>query len=161
LRNDLHRAEGDVGGASARLCRLLNLDPSTQLRTPGGSIEPLRFVPEDADIEALVAQALQARPELFARSAAIAEAQTRTRQARVRRWLPTVSVGYSDGGFGGNATSADFGSLRTRTEFDVTAVWSVQNLGFGNRARVRTADANVGQTVAVYDLAVNQIRREV
>lgn len=161
LRNDLHRAEEEVAVASARLCRLLNLDPSTQLRTPGGSIQPIRLVPEDTDPEALVAEALRARPELFARSAAISEAQTRTRQERVRPFLPLVSVGYSAGGFGGNVTGAGFGSLRDRSEFDVTAVWTVQNFGFGNRARVRVADATVGQTIAGYDLAVNQIRREV
>ncbi|MBN9121260.1 MAG: TolC family protein, partial [Planctomycetes bacterium] len=161
LRNDLRRAEEEVGVASARLCRLLNLDPSTRLRTPGGGVRPLRLVPEDADVEALIAQALGARPELLARSAAVAEAQTRTRQERVRPFLPLVSVGYSAGGFGGSVTSSDFGSLGGRSEFDVTAVWTVQNLGLGNRARVRAADANVGAAIAAYDLAANQVRREV
>jgi outer membrane protein TolC len=43
----------------------------------------------------------------------------------------------------------------------VIAVWNVQNLGLGNRARVRAADAAVGQAVAGYDAALNQVRREV
>src|SRR5262249_9453750 len=46
------------------------------------------------------------------------------------------------------------------SDFDVLAVWNVQNLGLGNRALVRRADAGVGQAVAGYDLAVNQVRRE-
>ena len=70
-------------------------------------------------------------------------------------------TGYSYGGFGGNKTEADFGPLRGRSEFDATAVWAVQNLGFGNRARVRAADAGVGAAVAEYDLTTNRIRREV
>jgi outer membrane protein TolC len=161
LRNDLRSAEAEVTVASTRLSQLLNLDTSVQLRTPGGSVHPIRLVSEDADAEALTEEALRARPEVFARSAAISEAQTRVRQEKARPWLPTVSVGYSTGGFGGNVTSADFGNLRGRSEFDATAVWTVQNLGFGNRARVRAADANVGSAIAAYDLVINQIRREV
>lgn len=161
LQRDLRRAEEEVAVASARLCQLLSLDPSVRLRTPGGGVEPIRLVAEDADLEGLIAGALAARPEVAARAAAVAEAQTRGRQERVRPWLPTVSVGYSYGGFGGNRTDAGFGELRGRSEFDATAVWTVQNLGFGNRARVRTADAGVGMAVAGYDIATNQVRREV
>ncbi len=79
----------------------------------------------------------------------------------MRPWLPTVSVGYSAGGFGGSAQPADLGPLRERSTFDAVAVWNVQGLGFGNRARVRRADATVGASVAGYQAAVNQIRREV
>jgi outer membrane protein TolC len=163
LHRDLFRAEEDVKVASARLCRLLNLDPSVRLRTPGGSVQPLRLIPESAEPEPLIADALRARPEVFARAAAIAEAQTRVRQEQVRPFLPTVSVGYSYGGMGGGSDQAasDFSPLRGRSDFDVVAVWNVQNLGFGNRARVRGADAALGATIAGYDLAVNQIRREV
>ena len=163
LRRDLRRAEEDVAVASARLCRLLNLDPSVRLRTPGGSVQPLRLIPESAEPEQLIADALRSRPEVFARAAAISEAQTRVRQERVRPFLPTVSVGYSYGGLGGgsNQTASDFSPLRGRSDFDVLAVWTVQNLGFGNRARVRAADASLGTTIAGYDLVTNQIRREV
>jgi len=97
------------------------------------------------------------------RSAEIAVAQTRVRQERVRPWLPIVSVGYSGGLFGGgsNLAATEFGPLKGRSDFDAFAVWNMQNLGFGNRAQVRRADAEVGQAVAGFDLAVNQIRREV
>lgn len=161
LLRELRRAEEETGVASARLCRLLNLDPSVRLRTPGGAVQPVRLVPEDADIEGLIATAVQARPEVAARSATVAEAQARVRQERVRPWVPTLSVGYSAGGFGGGLTDTGFGSLRGRSEFDAVAVWNVQNLGFGNRARVRAADAQMGAAVADYDLALNAIRREV
>lgn len=48
-----------------------------------------------------------------------------------------------------------------RSEFDVLAVWSFQNLGVGNQARVRAANSGVGTAIAGYDLIANQIRREV
>ena len=165
VRRDLRRAEEDVAVASARVCGLLSLDPSVRLRTPGGSVEPLRLVPEDGDPEPLVAAAVRARPEIFARSAEVLEATTRVRQEQVRPWVPTVSVGYSGGAFGaggsGRAQSADIGTLQGRSDFDVYAVWTAQNLGLGNRARVRTADAGVGRAAAGYDDAVNRVRREV
>ncbi len=163
LGSDILRAQEEIAVANARLCRLLNLDPSVRLRTPGGSVQPIRLISEDADAEGLISEALRARPELFARSAAISQAQTRVKQERVRPWLPTVSVGYSYGGFGGGSNLADseFGPLASRSEFDVVALWTFQNLGVGNQARVRTATVNVGTAIVSYDLTTNQIRREV
>ncbi|WP_439629557.1 TolC family protein [Gemmata sp.] len=163
VRREVARAEEDVAVASAQLCGLLNLDPATRLRTPGGAVQPFRLVPEDSDAEVLIATALRSRPEVFARSAEIAEAQVRGRQESVRPWLPTVSVGYSYGQFSGGSTfvGSDYKGLSGRNDFDVLAVWTVQNLGFGNRARVHTADARVGAAIEGYDLATNTIRREV
>ena len=163
LRRQVREAEEDVAVASARLCRLLSLDPSNQLRTPVGSVQPFRLIAEDTDTEPLVAEAVRSRPELRARAAEIQETHTRVRQERVRPYLPFISVGYSGGGFGGGSNLADsnFGSLKGRSNFDVVAVWSIENLGFGNRARVRRANSEVGQAVADYNLVVNQIRREV
>lgn len=163
LRRQVREAEEDVAVAAARLCRLLNLDPSTRLRTLVGAVQPCRLVPEDTDTEPLVAEAVRSRPEVFARAAEIQEAQTRVRQERVRPWAPLVSVGFSGGAFGGgsNLATSDFGPLNGRSNFDVAAVWNIENLGFGNRARVRRAGAEVGQAIAGYDLIVNRIRREV
>jgi outer membrane protein TolC len=163
LRREEFQAGEEVAVASARLCRLLGLDPSVRLRTPGETVDAFRLIPEDADPEALVETAVRARPEVFARSAAVAEAQVRTRQERVRPWLPLVSAGYSGGAFGGGGSlvANQFSPLKGRSDFDVVAVWTVQNLGFGNRARVRQTDAGYGEALAEYGAAVNQIRRQV
>ena len=156
--------EGEVAIASARLCRFLDVDPSNRLRTPdAASLEPFRLSPEDTDAELLIAQAVQARPELATQSANIREAQLRVRQEKVRPFLPNVAVGVSTGAFGGgsNLVTPGFSGLAGRTDVDAMAVWHVQNLGFGNRARVREASATVGQAVAEYDVIKNRIRREV
>src|SRR5581483_4348722 len=135
LLRERERAEEEVAVASARLCRLLTLDPSVRLRTPAAPVGPVRLIPEDAELESLVAGALRARPEVLARSAVIREWQVRVRQERVRPWVPIVSVGYSYGGFGGgsNLAPSDFAPPSGRSDFDALAVWNVQNLGFGNR----------------------------
>jgi outer membrane protein TolC len=163
LLRQIREAEEERAVASARLCRLLSLDPSVRLRSPGGAVESLRLIPEDSDLERLVAEAVRSRPEVGARSAAIQEAQVRVRQERVRPLVPILSVGVSSGIFGGGSDQAtsEFGPLKGRTDFDVLAVWNVQNLGLGNVAQVRRADAVVGQAIAEFDQAVNRIRREV
>ncbi|HEX4606677.1 MAG TPA: TolC family protein [Urbifossiella sp.] len=163
IRRQLRQAEGAVAAAAARLARLLNLDPSVRLRSPGGTVDQIRLLPEDTDLEELLATAARSRPELVAWAAAIQEARTRVRQEQMRPLAPTVSAGFSAGLFGGGGTLApsNFGPLNGRSDFDLVAVWNVQNLGLGNRARVRAADAGVGLAVAGYDAALNQVRREV
>ncbi|WP_171471428.1 TolC family protein [Frigoriglobus tundricola] len=163
VRREERAVEGDVAVASAHLCRLLSLDPSVRLRSPGGAVVPFRLIPEDADTEELVAGALRARPEVFARTAEVTEAQYRVRQEKVRPLLPLVSVGYSGGlfGGGGSQTTSSFGPLKQRSDFDTFAVWNFQGLGFGNRSQVRRADAVMSESIARFDVTVNQIRREV
>lgn len=163
LRRQVREVEESAAVASARLCRLLNLDPSCRLKPPAGTIHPLRLLDEESELAPLVAQAVHSRPEVFARSADLAEARTRVSQERLRPLLPLVSVGYSGGAFGGgsNVATSDFSKFDARSDFDVAAVWTFENLGFGNRARVMRANAGVGQSLAGYDFAVNQIRREV
>jgi outer membrane protein TolC len=77
--------------------------------------------------------------------------------------VPLLSVGYSGGLFGGGGSLVNDKTtpLKGRSDFDVYAVWTMQNLGFGNRAHVRLADAVVGEAVAAYDATINQVRREV
>jgi outer membrane protein TolC len=163
IREEAHRAEEEVAVASAELSRLLALDPSTRLRTPGGPVLPIPIVPEGSDLESLVAEGLRNRPELYARSAEVQAARYRVRQEQTRPLLPLLSVGFSAGGMGGgsNLVPYTFGHFGGRTDFDVMAVWTGQNLGFGNLARVRQTEAQLRQAVADYDLAVNRVRREV
>ena len=163
LAKETQVAEEELAVAAARLGRLLNLDPAVRLRTPAGAVPSIRLVPAEVEVQSLVETALQNRPEVYARSAGIGLAQVRRRQEAVRPFLPVVSVGFSGGAFGGgsNRTPSDFGPLTGRTDFDVLAVWNVESLGFGNRARVRRANSEVAQAVAAFDLATAAVGREV
>jgi outer membrane protein TolC len=162
LRADTTQAEEAVAVASARLDRLLNLDPAMRLQTPDGPLETFRLSAEDAETESLIATAMRARPEVFARSAELLEARIRIDQERTRPWIPTLSAGYSYGLFGGNnVVTSDFGPLKGRSDFDVYAVWTFQNLGLGNRAQANRSEAVAGQAVARLDAVVNRIRQEV
>ena len=177
LRRQAQEAEGDVATASANLAGLLSLDPSVFLRTPGGAIQPVKLIDESEKLETLVQRALLNRPEMRARLQEIAEARTRVRQERIRPFLPTLSVGFSAGTFGGgsNLTAAgivqpggggvkvtsSFGQFDGRTDFDVFAVWTLRNAGIGNRANTLQAEAVVGQAVAELERTRNEVRRQV
>jgi outer membrane protein TolC len=156
------RLQGDLLAAAADLARLLDLDPSSPLR-PTDLVPPLlEWIDPAMPLEAMMPVAEQQRPELSARSAEIAFGQTRVRQERLRPWLPTLSVGYSAGAFGGGSASGDIGFSRLsgREDFDAYAVWTFRNLGLGNRAEVNRARAQTRMAEADYARTLQIIRRQ-
>ena len=163
LHRQIQETEGERAVISARLASLLNLDPSQSLIPPGGLIQPLRFFVNDLDLENFVNHAYAVRPEVVARTAEVAEANTRLRQEKLRPWLPTLSVGFSAGSFGGgsNQTSSSLGNFGGRTDFDVIAAWTLRNSGVGNHALQNQTLARVGQAIARLEQTRNQIRAEV
>jgi outer membrane protein TolC len=162
LHSREERAQEAVAVASAELARTLHLDPSIRLTTAGSSLEPVQLVDPSYPVEELVQMALNARPESAARAADISAAEYRFKQECARPWLPTVSVGYSAGGFGGDGSIADLPFHASgRTDFDVYAVWTFQNLGVGNAAIQKERRAERDNAVAQRGLVLNQIGREV
>jgi outer membrane protein TolC len=163
LRAQEQNAEEEIAVASAELARLLNLDPSVRLRVADQVLPLVQFVDPTASLPQLLEIARNNRPEIRARSADVAFAETRLRQERVRPFVPLLSVGYSAGGFGGgsNQVSPRFGKFDTRSDFDVFAYWSLRNLGFGNLAIQRERRGEVGEAEAERARVLNQVNREV
>jgi outer membrane protein TolC len=158
-------AQEIVAVASAELSRTLDLDPSVRLRTAAGMIEVVELVDPSYQVEELVPMALRARPEAAAAAADIAAAGYRLEQEYARPWLPVISVGFSAAGFGGGGNQAGDGSLFQhtggRTDFDVFAVWTLQNLGVGNAALQKERRSARDENVARQGLLLNRIGREV
>ena len=159
----IRRAEEAVAVNSARLSRRLHLDPSVRLAAPEGPIEPLTLVDLTAGREGLIRTALARRPELGARGAAVALAETRLRQEYARPFLPMVWFGYSGGVLGGgsNLVPPLVGNFHGRTDMDVRVYWTLQNFGLGNLATQKRRRAQVGIAAAERARIVNQVRREV
>jgi outer membrane protein TolC len=158
LAAQAQQAEEDAAVASARLAELLATDPATRLHA-AAELPFIQLVDDSVDLESLVATAVANHPEVGARDAEIAAGVTRVRQQRLRPLVPLVVVDFSAGGFGGDNTAV--GPLGGRTDFDVMAVWRLQNLGLGNRAHNNRARAELGEAVAVRQRVVDQVRREV
>ena len=129
----------EVAVAAADLARLLNLDPSTRLQIAKDPILVVQLIDSHQPLAELLEVARSRRPEMQAVAAEIAAAAARVTQEKTRPFLPTLSVGYSEGGFGGgsNLTSPAFNNLHPRGDFDAMAWWTFQNLGFGNAALVK------------------------
>jgi outer membrane protein TolC len=169
------QATADIGTASARLCRVLHLDPLLRLHPVDEHVLPKSIVPEPVTLPELLAIALLNRPELRERRAAICQALFRLDQAHWLPFSPTIFIGFSAGTFGGGSSLVDqpvgsspnafgdprFGLFDPRQDFDAAANWTLLNLGVGNRAlidaaRSRLRSANLDEVVVL-----DRIRAEV
>ena len=150
-----------VAVAGAELAGLLSLHQGVRLRAAEPA-PPLLHLVAPAPLPELIAVALRERPEVHAAAAAVAAAQTQQRQEKCRPYLPVLSVGYSNGTFGGGIDRGPrFADFDSRGDFDAAAYWSLDNLGAGNRALQRQRRAVLEQAAAQRSAVVNQVQREV
>jgi outer membrane protein TolC len=161
--NDVQAAEGAILIASARLCNVLNLDPSIRLHPTDAWVVPHPIVPDPTRVSELIALALLQRPELKERRAAIREALLALDGAKLLPFSPTILIGYSSGGFGGgsNLVRPVFGGFGGRSDFDVVSYWTLQNLGVGNAALINIGKARAGLTRYQEIATLDQVRSEV
>jgi outer membrane protein TolC len=131
--------------ASAELSRILRLDPSCVV----SPLEPpdiqVTLVCLDQPVSELVPLALTHRPELAAQQALVQQTIQLLRQEKFRPLLPSILLRgaatnpagtLAAGTFGGGRDSF-VGNFGARNSVDIMALWELQNLGFGNCARVR------------------------
>jgi outer membrane protein TolC len=145
LRNqELLEMRGRAGVASARLTRLLTLEPAVELLPADIAAVPMTLVPFERTIDELILTAWTCRPEMAAQQALIGAAQERLRAARYGPLLPKVQLEYTGGTFGGGRN--DFvGQFDGRGDLVASAFWELKNLGLGNRAQARERQAQLDQ----------------
>ena len=159
----VQESEGRLLVASSELCRVLNLDPSIRLQPTDAFVVPLPIVPNPMPLPELIAVGLLRRPELGERRAAIRASLLSLEGTKVLPFSPTVLVGFSAGGFGGgsNLVSPTFGAFGGRADVDVIGYWTIRNLGIGNVALIRSADARLKMTRFQEIAVLNLVRSEV
>jgi outer membrane protein TolC len=163
LQNAAQQVEEDVALWATELSRLLSIDPSIRLRPEFGTPPLIQLVDGKMPLEVLIETAIAQRPEVAARNFDVDRNQTRLRQERVRPFVPTLLVGYSAGDFGGGSDLVGyrFSRFNNRSDFDVMAVWTLQNMGAGNRALQNQVRAQIGQAEARRSQMIDQVRTEV
>ncbi len=178
----------DFRVAMAELARLLRLDAQVPLWPVEDFRFPLDLPGArwaDAPLDELVRVALTNRPELAESQALIQAAVERVKSAQFRPLLPYLALSYNWGDFGGGpdpvttftpatktapakvTTTGGFGPsgailhFSPRTDFDVSVVWKLQNLGLGDLANVREERSRLRQAefvrLQVRDRVVAQV----
>ncbi|MGH7140491.1 MAG: TolC family protein, partial [Pirellulales bacterium] len=157
------QAEERVALASARLAALLSLDTAVRLKTTQGPIPGLEIVDTSVGLQALLRIAERRRPELAAGTATIQHAVTRVRQEKTRPLFPLVMLGYSSSSYGGGGVlfPPQLSNFRGRQDFDVMALWTLQNMGMGNVATVSERRSMLNQAIAERTRTLNDVRQQV
>ena len=146
--------------ASARLARIVRLGPTTRLHTPETQPVAVDLVGSEASLDDLIAQAIAARPELGRQAALVDASRTRVNQEHWRPWLPNLYAGMSGGGFGGNDDSK-IENFSDRSDFDLAAIWELENFGLGNSARRNREDSRFRQASLAAEQVQDVIAEEV
>lgn len=144
-------AELSMKIASTNLIRILQLDPEaigtqTLLVALEEQALPVSLISETTSLEELISLGHTYRPELNEKAAQMEANRIRARAEHWRPYLPNLHMGTSAGGFGGGVGNSLDG-LDGRSDVDLLAVWQIENLGFGTRARRRQMNSQYHQSV--------------
>ena len=144
--------------SSATLARVLRLDPAALVQPVEPPDLQVTLVPLDRPVDDLIPVALTNRPELAAGQALVAATLQRLKQEKLRPLTPSVLLrgaatnpgGTLSTGLFGGGRNDDLSDFSARNTLDLQVLWELQNLGLGNRARVRERQAE--NQVAVLEL---------
>jgi len=134
--------------SSAELARVIRLDPTVRFEPAEPPVLQITLVEPAISVDDLIAIGLRCRPELAARQAIVQAKLAQLKQEKIRPFLPSVLLrgmstsnpGLGGGVFGGGVNST-WSHFSARSDWDAQIVWEIQNLGFGNRARVKERQA--------------------
>ena len=135
--------------SSAEVARIARLKPTVVLQPLEPPHMKVTLVPPATHPDDLIPIALASRPELTFFEAQAEAARQRERQEKWRPFLPTLIARgggtvppypMAFGSYGG-APGTDLNNFAQRSDWDVSVVWTLQNLGFGNVALIREPPA--------------------
>ncbi len=163
IHRSVEQSEEELAVASVRLSRRLHLDPAVRVHPIVSGLAPITLIDANCPVEELIRAALQGRPEMGDRAAAIGVAETRLTQEIARdlgyrrSGLASAAVRWAEEGI----SPPLVGNFAGRTDFDVRLFWTLQNLGLGNLALQKQRRAAIGQAIGEQSRMINRIRREV
>jgi outer membrane protein TolC len=141
--------------SAAELLRVLRLNPGTlvdPVEPPQLRVDLVRL---DMSVDELIPVGLTLRPELASQQALVQASLQLLRQERLRPLVPSLLLRgastnptgtFGAGVFGGGMDSS-LNNYSARLDVDVQLLWQLDNLGFGNRARIRSREAEREQAM--------------
>ncbi len=160
VSNRLLGAREGVAVAGARLAEAISADAQCQWMPTDIAVLPLDVVSLQADRPSMIQTGLANRPELRESQSLVAAACERYQREKYSPFVPSVLLGFSNGGFGGGVGST-LNNVDDRYDFDALVSWQVRNLGFGEHAARRNASAQVQQAKFEKIRMMDQVAREV
>jgi outer membrane protein TolC len=144
-KQTVHLAQERWKVASAELTRLLRLDASAVVEPLEPPSLQVTLLPVDKPVDDLITLGLTNRPELAAQQALVRATLQQLRQEKLRPLIPSVLLrgastnpaGTLAAGTFGGGINDEVGRFGSRGDFDIEVLWQLENLGFGNSARVK------------------------
>ncbi len=154
------QAEELIRLRAASLAEILHLDPAINLVPMDQIPTELTLIPADAEIRVLIAEALDARPELREQSAVTKSAEYNRQGVTVGPFIPTLNGYAGVGGLGGGPDSS-LGGLRSYSDYGFTLNWRIGPGGLFDYSRVDNAEARLEQARLGLAKLQDQITRQV
>jgi outer membrane protein TolC len=133
--------------ASADLTQVLRLDPSAVVVPLEPPFLRVTLISPGERVDDLIPVGLTNRPELASQQALVQAALARIKQERIRPLIPSLILqggsdpgvphGYLMGGVFASGSGGTGNPTGVRDDIAAELVWGLDNLGLGNRARVR------------------------
>jgi outer membrane protein TolC len=152
---------------SARLTRVLRLNPGAVVAPMEPPHLQVSLISPGFCVADLVPVGLTNRPELASQRALVQASLERVKQERLRPLIPAVVVegsgpgGFFNGGVFGGGPDGGTHLYGGRFDMDVGVVWTLQNLGAGNRALVRERTAQEQKASIDFANVQDQVAQEV
>jgi outer membrane protein TolC len=141
-------AEADWRIASARLTRVLRLNPSATVIPLESPHLRITVISQGCTVDDLIPVGLRNRPELAAQQSLVEATIQLLRAERVRPLLPSVVLegagpdNVIEGGMFAGGLGNSLNTSGGRFDMGIGFVWTLNNLGLGNRASVRRRAAD-------------------
>lgn len=156
----LRQAQEQQRVAAARLAQTLHLDAAVELVPREADLVPLALVATNVPLDALVGQALAARPELKQGAALVAAARDAQRGARYGGLIPTLGAQVSAGGLGGGV-DGQWGNFGDSEDYFVGVSWRIGPGGLLDFGRLHAAEARLRGTRVLDEKLKDEVTRQV
>jgi outer membrane protein TolC len=154
-------AREELEAAAANLARLLHLESGVTIEPIEQTIPALELYRGDEQLEPLIERALDGRPEAEQLAALHAAADEDLKGQRFGWFIPSVSLSYNTGNFGG-APGSQVANTDHRDDLSLQLYWQIDGLGFGRHAKIEAQEARVRelglQRDKLHDAIVAEVR---
>lgn len=157
----LRQAQERQRTASARLSRVLRLDPAVELVPRDADLSPLSLDEAGAPALALIASALESRPELRVAGFRRDAAEKAKDGAVYGPMFPSIGAQAYYGGLGGGTGDPGPKEFEENREYSVNLGWRIGPGGLFDAGRIGAARARVDVGEFELERARDEIRRQV